>query len=444
MTNDHDSDCAFAAFVHGELDPAQARAVAALVRRDTEAAARLRALQLADAALLEALATPRDSALPATAVWLRRSLAVAALLVVAVVLVLVRDGDRAVVANEHVGLVVTPVGGARHPVLTEIAFDLHWQRRGGAATRTLHVLPYGPVATLEAMGREFAATHRDTLGSALPLAVHAVLLAPDGRRLLARADYRGAIVQIGEDAVDQTLRVHDFALDPAAEPLFLFGRPTPDAFTEDFAWTFQHAKRDEPARWLPDLPGTWTVELHVVAVPPPHAGDWPVFAAPLVATTRLDLTGRCSAWGEPVDGMRARLVLATDCQGPAPFALQLQNVGDAPRRYNLSGNTRAAIPQPLHMALLTRDDAREASWPQRRDLGVITPAADEGRPHAAGAIRTVVASTGYWRRDDVVPPEVPGVRAIAAEFQFAMMAWIDPTDGHWQGTLRTGWIDLPR
>ncbi|MEQ1632833.1 MAG: hypothetical protein ABL997_10705, partial [Planctomycetota bacterium] len=213
---------------------------------------------------------------------------------------------------------------------------------------------------------------------------------------------------------------------------------------------YQNAAKHQASRWFPDQPGVWTIEFHVHAVPPAAPQDWATFAEPLVVITHVDLTGLRSDWGEEVDGMRARFVLATGCKGSAPFALQLRYTGEKAREYNVSGTTITPIPQPLHFALTCRRGDQEIPLAQSERLGVITDSTDLMRAHAPNTTRTILAATDYWKVAnpdwvELVPEAkfaLPGDR-LAVEFVSQLTAWTGDGSQYWQGTVKTGSVVIP-
>lgn len=447
MTEDHDLDTDLVALVHGELEPAQRRALRTRVDADGDLRARADVLEAADAALREALAAPgRWTAAPSR--WFSPLLAAAALAVVATVFALTRTVDATAAQNDLLAVAVQPVGGVSHPVLTELAFDLQWTARG--AQQAVRVLPLPPGAPVESLAAAFAALPAADREGVVPVAVRVALRTPDGEAWTGALDARsGPFVARGAMAT-QTVRSHDVGLETGAPAPYVFGRPTRDGWEHDFVWTFANAKKDAAARWFPDQPGAWTVEFHVHSVPPPEPGAWPAFAEPLVVATHVMLTGLRSEWGEEVDGMRARLVLATGCKGGAPFALQLRYTGAKPREYNVSGTTMAPIPQPLHFALQCRRGDREIPLAQRTDLAIVTGPDDLMRAHAPNSTRTIVASTDCWKvaNQDWVEPApnakfaLPGDR-LAVEFVSQLTAWVGDGSQYWQGKVKTGSVVIP-
>ncbi len=445
MTDDLDRD--LVALVHGELDPAREHSLRARVGADADLARRLAVLRAADEALLLALDAPARSR-TAHAAWRSPLLAAAALLVVIAVFALSRTTDAATAQNELLALAVKPQGGATHPVLTELAFELQWSPLGEA--KAVQVLPLPPGADLASQTAAFAALPAAERDGVVPVSIRAVLRSPDGETIPATLDYRGSPFVAATTNSMQTIRSHDLGLENGVPAPYVFGRPIDGGFEPDFLWTYRHASKHEPARWFPDQPGAWSIELHVHAVPPPEPGAWLAFAEPLVLTTHVDLTGLRSSFGEEVDGMRARFVLATGCKGSAPFALQLRYTGEKAREYNVSGTTITPIPQPLHFALSCRRGDQEIPLAQSERLGVITDSTDLMRAHTPNTTRTILAATDYWTvaNPDWVEPApnakfaLPGDR-LAVEFASQLTAWTGDGSQYWQGKVTTGSIVIP-
>lgn len=446
MNQDHDLDADLVALVHGELEPARERTLRARLASDADLRLRVDALEAAEAALREALDTPSRGAIVRPR-WLSPLLAAAALAVVATVFAVARTDDASAAQNERLAVVVKPVDGPSHPVLTELAFDLQWTPRGN--TKAVRVLPLPPGAPIESLAASFAALPENERTGVVPVAVRTTLRTPDGETWNGTLDARGDAFAATTQST-QTIRSHDLALETGAPTPYVFGRPTADAWEPDFLWTFTHAKKDEAARWFPDQPGAWTVTLHVHAVPPTTPRAWATFAEPLVVTTHVDLTGLRSEWGDEVEGMRARLVLATGCKGSAPFALQLRYTGEKVREYNVSGTTTVAIPQPLHFALQCRRGNQEIALAQRTDLGIVTGPDDLMRGHAPNTTRTILAALDYWKvtnpdwveRVPAVEFPQPGDR-LAVEFVSQLTAWTGDGSQYWQGKVETGSVVIP-
>lgn len=437
-------DVPLVALLHDELEPAVAERLRRQLADDPELAAEFAALRAADAALGMLLERPSRRPRRRTLGW-RGWLAAAAMLTTAALL-LRTPGVGPAAHNDVVGLIVRPNGGALHPVFTETALELTWKNLLPADDRwRLEVLPYHLDDTLEAIGRGVAdAAARDHF---VPLVVSAVVHTPGGQQVDARLAAPIASVPLAEHLQIELLR--SFELASQAPPPHFGGRPGTDRWLEEFAWAEQNLPVGGPRRLLLDEPGIWTIELHVHSVPPPTPGAWPVFATPLVVATTLQATGLCSDWGPTVDGMQARLVLATGCVDldRAPLALQLRNVGLRARHYQFVGRGDAPIPQPFHLRLSLRPrGATTEATPlgeQRRDL--VVPIADVPPKllHAPDTVRSLVVAAAFWRQapDRPVLDGAPAGTRLFAEFHFVPSAWSDLD--LWQGELITGSIELP-
>jgi hypothetical protein len=205
--------------------------------------------------------------------------------------------------------------------------------------------------------------------------------------------------------------------------------------------------RGSQARWFPDQPGEWRIELRVECVPqPPRPGTCAGFTEPLIVSTSLWLTGEVSAWGDEHDGLRARLVLATGCADfdRTPIAIQIQNRSGRTRRYNVTGTTMARIPQPFHFTLCASPLAESPgkqlvqSYAQREDIAVITGPGDLMVAHPDGTIRTLVVRPSYWHRTESRMVDEPGEHQVWFEFHFEPSVWTGGDNELWMGQLRTG------
>lgn len=438
------ADVPLVALLHDELEPAAAERLRRQLAADPELAAEFAALRAADEALGLLLERPSRRPLRRTHGW-RGWLAAAAMLTTAA-LMLRTPGVGPAAHNDVVGLTVRPSGGALQPVFTDAALELAWQNRLPADDRwRLEVLPYHLDDTLEAIGLRVA--EAAVRAHYVPLVVSAVVHTPSGEKIDARLAAPIASVPLASHLQIEALR--SFELASQAPPPHLGGRPGKDRWLEDFAWAEQNLPFEGPRRLLLDEPGIWTIELHVHAVPPPTPGSWPVFAAPLVVATTLQATGLCSDWGPTVDGMQARLVLATGCVDldHAPLALQLRNVGDRSRHYSFVSRGDAPIPRPFHLRLSLRapgaTGAEKSLGEQRGDLAVPIPLNPPTVRQAPGTVRSLVVAAAFWRRaeDQRVLDGAPTGTRLFAEFHYLPSAWSDLD--LWQGQLTTGSLELP-
>ncbi|MBL8748484.1 MAG: hypothetical protein JNK78_04940 [Planctomycetes bacterium] len=438
--NENTREHEITSLVQGDLDEPTARALRARLAADPALHAEFTALAAADRALLEALGTPARTG-HRTTHWWRPALAAAAVVVVAALLATAR-ADRAAAHNDVVGLRVAPVGDSKQPVFTDAAIEFVWENRIAATGCEVMIERLGADTTIAALAADRAKAAANP-GKAAPVVVRATLHAPDGARIPARlADDATTI------ATTATRRVplRAFVLDAESPPPYLGGAPGDREWREDFLWAIGNMPSDGPRRFLLDQVGEWTIELRVESVPPPVAGGWPTFAEPLVVATKVIATGLVSDWGPTHDGMRARLVLATGCSDldHAPLAVQLQNVGDHPRTYNVVGITMAKVPQPFHWSLLVATgDGDPARMEPRKNLGVVMGHDNSMIRHAPGATRSLVACADYWRLDGKGLVELAGAASLAAEFHFEATLWDSNDRELWQGRLPTGALRLP-
>jgi hypothetical protein len=274
----------------------------------------------------------------------------------------------------------------------------------------------------------------------VPLVVSATLHAPDGQRIAARLAASTAIVHHAPHL--QMERLRSFEIDTDAPPPYLGGRPGNHEWVDDFVWQPTNMPTEGPRRLLLDQVGEWTLELRVESVPPPTDAAWPTFVEPLVVATKVIGTGRVSDWGPEHDGLQARLVLATGCVDldHAPLALQLRNVGDRTRRYNVTGITQAKVPQPFHFDLFAGDAGSNERGTQRDDLAVVIGHDALMVAHPVGTTRSLVVCPRYWQwpQQTRSPPAT-----IFAQFHFEAFVWDAADTELWQGELTTGTLRLP-
>jgi hypothetical protein len=440
---DDPCDADLVALVHGELAAGDERALRARLATDADLRARHAALLAADRALAEELETPRASG-RRLHTWWRPLLAAAALVVVGLVIALPRNGQHVSAAhNDIVGLEVAVHHGAQQPLFTDAALEFAWQNRlAGDDARRLKVLPYRLADTVEALARAEAADPENAR-SVVPLVVTAVLHAPDGSHIPARLV--GTVGHVQHVPHLQIERLSSFEIETDAPPPYLGGRPGEGEWVDDFGWALAQVPNGGPRRWLLDQIGEWTIELRIECLPPPTPGQWPTFAEPLVVATKVIATGLVSDWGPTVDGLQARVVLATGCADleRAPLVLQLRNVSDRTRRYNVVGVTQAEIPQPFHFRLLLggQDGDPLVAYEARPGLGVLIDESVLMVPHPGGTIRSLVVRADYWRNGRAPLLDLNAVRTLQMQFHFRPTAWSDLE--LWQGELSTGRLQLP-
>jgi len=433
MTTHDPMEPQLVAWLHGELDVNGRRAVAEVLRRDASARARLAVLEATDTALCEALdtaAAPRARTVSAFRSFVRPALALAAALVVAAVFVFARiDHDPAVARNDLIELRLSPRDGASVPLFSELAFQLQWTRRDPAG-RPYCVQPFPSGQAQEQTAKRDDRYPEKTVF----LSVSAEVRDPAGKVHQARFVPREPFLIDREHAV-QTVTSVDFEIaDVAMRPL-LWGRPGPGEWLEDQRWRFEWMPRAGAARWFPELPGEWRLELRVDTLPPPQPGLWPTFAEPLRVSTAVVMSGEVSEWSPLHDGMKARLVWATGARAAdsTPMAVQLRNDGDRPRQYNHAGITMAKVPQPLHFNLIVDG----AEWAQNERLPVMFSGDDLMEPHPVGVTRTIVCRPDWWRHEGKSLGDLPGRHRLQARFHFEPTAWLDGDKELWMGELLT-------
>ena len=127
---------------------------------------------------------------------------------------------------------------------------------------------------------------------------------------------------------------------------YLVGNPERDHWGDDSRWRFQHLGEGSAGRWFPEVPGEYRIELRIESLPAPDYMPWPTWEEHPIATSAIVMAGRMTDWGEEHDGMRARLVWSDGCADAdtTPFAVQLQNVSDRARKYNVAGNDHRRDP----------------------------------------------------------------------------------------------------
>ncbi len=439
--NENGNEPDLTSLVQGQVDEPTAQTMRTRVAADPALRAEFEALRAADRALLEALEAPAQPQ-RRTARWWRPALAAAAVVVVAALLATPRT-DRSAAHNDLVGLRIAPVGGSKQPVFTDAALEFAWENRIAATGCELVIERLGANDTIEAIADRHA-QDTTTLGKVAPIVVRATLHAPDGARIPARLADDVTTVATADV---RRVPLRAFVLDVEAPPPYLGGAPGDREWREDFIWAIGNMPSEGPRRFLLDQVGEWTIEMRVESVPPRVAGAWPTFAEPLVVATKVIATGLVSDWGKEHDGMRARLVLATGCKDVdhAPLAVQLQNVGERARAYNVVGITMAKVPQPFHWSLLVGTDGGDpAPMRPREPLGVVMGHDNSMIPHAPGTTRSLIVCADYWRRDGKALGELTTATTLAAEFHFEATIWDSNDRELWQGRLRTGTLHLPK
>lgn len=439
-------DAKLVAWLHGELDPEERRAVRERLRTDPDARARLAALEAADRALGEALEreqAPRPAAGVRTIV--QPLLALAALLAVVAVFVWPDEDEPATAGrNDHLELRAAPRGGAAVPLFTDAALELFWRNlHGGDPRRPIRVVPFPFGRTRAELGAEL---DRSTLArsyrtAVLPVILWAEITDPEGIVRAARFAPRDAApFEVADARAVQTVRLRDFeVMDGRPRPV-LVGQPGDGEWLADARWPFTHMPHGETARWFPEIPGEYRIELRVEALPAPERDPWPTFDEPVAVSTAIVMSGRMTGWGEAHDGLSARLVWSTGARtaDATPFALQIRNDATEPKKYNYGGSTIAKIPQPLHYTLIV--DGEE--WQQHDRVPLFLPASAGFWPQPVGTVRTFVARADYWQNDGTSLGGLPGNHRVGVKFHFQPSLWNPADTSIWHGELSTPELEV--
>ena len=310
------------------------------------------------------------------------------------------------------------------------------------------MLPFAFGATREEIGDavDLATTTGSSRMPVLPLIITAEITDPDGTQLQARfAPQDARQWEILRDSATQTVRLRDFEVMSGAMRPVLVGNPGDREWQDDKRWGFKHMATNKAARWFPEIPGEWRVDLKVETLPPPQKTPWPTFEEPLLISSSIIMTGEVTEWGPADKGMRARLVWSTGARtaDTTPFAVQLKNEGKEALKYNYGGTTIAKIPQPMHFTLIV--DGEE--WAQvPRGVPLIVRAADGFYPHPVGAVRSIVVRAGFWHTDGKRLGEMPGSHTVEVLFHFRPSVWNMADTSIWHGKLPTPkiTIDVPK
>lgn len=444
-------DAQLVALLHGELHGDERRAVLAQLRSDPAARARYAALQATDELLgvaLERDAAPRPQGTSMLSRGLVQPLlALAAVLTVVAVIVLQDpepEAESKPAGNEHFELRIAPAHGAEAPLFTDAELALFWQNKSAAdPRRPLRILPFPFGKTKAAIADEVDRfTHIGSLRMAvLPVVLVARITPPEGEPFEARwAPEHGRHLDVSTKAQKQIVKLLEFEVPLSGLRPYLVGNPERDHWGDDSRWRFQHLGKGSAGRWFPEVPGGYRIELRIESLPAPDYMPWPTWEDDPVATSAIVMGGRMTDWGEEHDGMRARLVWSAGCADAdtTPFAVQLQNVSDRARKYNVAGTTIAEIPQPLHCTLLVDG----AEWQQRERIPLMIPASELFAPHPAGTIRSIVMRPEYWRSDGRELGTFPGARPVRILFHFKPSVWVGGDKELWMGKLLTPELEI--
>ncbi|MCA8948142.1 MAG: hypothetical protein KDE27_01490, partial [Planctomycetes bacterium] len=264
---------------------------------------------------------------------------------------------------------------------------------------------------------------------------------PAGQVLQARwSPESAAAFEVAGTRRTQRVPLREFEVEPVGMRPVLIGGPGASEWRDDKNWQWTHLSPDRPARWFPELPGTYRIALRVESLPSPEFAPWPTFAPAVNVATAIVMTGEVGDWGEPHDGLRARLVWSTGASSidRTPIALQLENHAGEAKRYNYAGSTIARIPQPQHFTLLV--DGVE--WTQNERVPVVLRAVDSLAPHPVGQRRTIVTRPGFWSADGQTLGASAGRHRIALVFHFRPSVWDTRDTSIWHGEIRTGELEV--
>lgn len=420
------SDADLQALVDGELTAGEREAVLAWVASAPAAQARLLVLRavhdaVADFAGSEAQPAagpvPTSSrSLPGWRLWLA-----AAAVVVVVVLMLSRPHTDARVAtqgqdraeNELCALQAVPLHGGSWPMFSAIAFELHWHNKGGA-----------PLCV-----RGDAAAGNEPAG-AVPLQLECEVRGPLDRHWQGRVAAPPLIVPAATPAtVVQRIELSRLHVrDAALAPIFGVGVDG-DGWRQDPNHGLLFGLPELPAgerRFVPQQAGDYRIRIQVPATGQGKA---------LMVETTLRVEAEASAWSEPVDGLRARLVAACTsltAATPTALALQLRNDSGRMRQYNVIGTTLAPIPQPYHFDLVVDG----VTWQQdeRRATSFSSDWMFAEQPD--GTLRSIVVLPEQWQHDGVHLTDLPGEHRLQFHFHFVPTLWTGG-DSLWQGEVTT-------
>lgn len=272
----------------------------------------------------------------------------------------------------------------------------------------------------------------------LPIAVAAEIHGPDGRvwrgPLPIPIDASEGRLALGKTSVSVALsamlasggeRIGSNAVAEPLPPHFGLGRDASGAFVRKKHFV------DVATKFVCPEPGSYRVKLLVNTLPARPEYSWPQFAESLAVEFGFDVAGHVGAWSDPVDGLRVRLATpAKTLAHPAPIAIQIENVGQTPKRYNYMGVTMAKIPQPYHFNLRLGDRELE-----QKDVGIVIPAMSSFQTHSGGVIRTVVVSAAFWDVDGTRLSRVAGDHRLSVRYHFKPTLWKSEDTTIWMGEM---------
>jgi hypothetical protein len=361
--------------------------------------------------------------------WLRALVAAAALAVVVWFGTQPRGHDTTAAENAWLQLRLVPIQPA-WPLFGAIRFELEGTARTDTPVRI--VARQDGETDEQLAARVFAADP-----SGVPVVLDAALTRPDGTVLTGPvARVAGTFTTTKSKVVVELVdvRLPNAGIGPKVDV-----RLDAAGVREDFLWGMQRVgveREGGRSGCVPDEPGTWRLVLSLRSFVGFGDSRFLTFAEPLSVATGFGVRGVVSDWSESIDGMQARLLCSTARPTPTEplvVGVQLRNRGERARTYNVTGVTRAPIPQPYHFDLVLDDQQCR----QRDDLGVVTPAMTTGLAHPPDTNRLVVVSGDCWRSGDAPLSQIRGEHRLGLRFHFAwtMVDWNDPAP--WQGTLTT-------
>lgn len=435
------TDALLVEWLDGELDAATAAHVERQVGRDRELAERVRLLRSARSELAWALQESETTPPPAPLAANRRQpiaigrwlLAAAALAIVVTVGNWRANGASEAAENELLAIELTsPRAG------WDLFDDIRFAIEGRAKTDV-------PCRIMTRKDRETdaqmaARAVADNGGKpVVPIVMSAKLVS--GKSTIS-GDVHKADGVFTKKAAALPFRLLDVRTQYEGIGPLLALKPGDDGGGEDFRYCYQNGVVPYDSGkigFVPTEVGEYrmTVTLRALAA---ADGDVPAFAEPLQVSIGFAVRGVTGEWSEPVDGVRARLLVSRATVGEKQLALavQLRNDSKIPRKYSVTGSTMAKIPQPLHFDLLV--DGRQ--WQQRKGLGVITIARSSFLPQPVGTTRSMIVLADYWQNEGRTPSQLDGTHKLGIRFHFTPSIWDTNDKSIWVGKVDTPPIEV--